>query len=208
MEGEIYEKIKEFCNTKNKFENGVILDLVEGLSGNNPKRVEVKKQKFPFYGSTKYILINTNFKQSFILFTRCQFSGRSGQNYKPDIVIFEGDKPPLKRENPNPSVIIEIKEGKQTKILSNRKFLYQILSESIDFMPKISILITEEEPNVEEDIALGYEGLLGYYGIDHHWKYHKRHFRECLPKVIINGIYEEFTRRRLKSRSVSNYEKD
>ena len=196
MEKNIRKILNPFIS-KNKLENDVLLGLISGFC-KKLGSIEVKPQKFPFYGSTKYIHLKTDFGPSFIFFIRKEFYGRSGQTHKPDILIFEGEVPPGKRENPKPSVVIEIKGGKQTKE-SHREFIYEILSKSIDFLPKLSILITECESEKEEYIAQGYDGMLNYYGIQHHTIMDDHnHFEECLPKAIFNGISEEFTRKRLE----------
>mgnify|MGYP001611666108 CR=1 FL=1 len=104
---------------------------------------------------------------------------------------------------------MEIKAGKQTEE-SHREFIYEILSKSIDFLPKLSILITETESKKEEYIAQGYDGMLNYYGIQHHTIMNDHnHFEKCLPKLYLmvfwkNSLEKDWKKRFSKFHTFSN----
>lgn len=196
-EKKILDKIRTVLS-KNEFENWVLAKTISGLTSLKPeftKKVKVRLKYYPLlHGGRRYVQIPTSFGE-FYLFPRREFYGASGTTFNPDFLLFK-DRLPTLRENPLPDAIIECKSGREMKE-SYRRAIFHFFAAVIDFFPKLALFITQYKPKSRIARAEGYNGLLNYYGIKT-LNAEEDYLEEAIPKLIVNGINAEFTRKRLR----------
>ena len=192
----VKNRLKNTFRKSNELEKETILELLGGLltyDYEDYRKIKLANTHFPLLKRPiRYVEVQTNFG-TFNIFMRRIFYGKSGTAFHPDFMIFI-NRLPKNRENPKPDAIIEIKSGKISGE-SHRNFIFQLLVATIDFQPKIAILVTEKESKSVIQTAIGYDGLLTSYGIEHIIKDDLCNISDLLN----NGVNGELTKNKIKS---------